>query len=434
MQKTINVLSTIILLIFCVSLGYAQNSIAPFSRYGVGDIHHYAYGRTVAMGGASLGSRQNIQINTSNPASYNSNDTLSFIIFDFGTDATFSKYTNSTSNLNTNNDNLRYFSSRMLLTKWLGAAIGIQPFSDMDYNLNSDETDVHLDDVYRQYIGKGTTSKAFLGTAVSPFKGLSIGANLNYYCGHINQYTNSSYQQANLHQTSENSKTELRDFSLNYGLQYSFKFKKDQSLTLGMTFEPEKKIKVLRSECNTQAITSMTSTLLDTTKYTRNDKSGIKLPSTVGIGLSYNKQDKFEFNVDYYYAAWSNARFYDQADEHITNQSRFSAGFEFTADAQAQKYLKRISYRAGVHSGDSNIKLNGQTVTDRGISIGLGLPLPESKSIANFAVEFGERGNLANNLIKDKYTKISLYITIFNYWSRKTKTNTSPEGLQESTN
>jgi len=89
MLKRNNALSVVIVLILCGLSGYAQNNntTSPYSRYGLGDLDHYSFGRSAAMGGASLGSRHSLQINSANPASYTANDSLSFL-FDFGIDGT----------------------------------------------------------------------------------------------------------------------------------------------------------------------------------------------------------------------------------------------------------------------------------------------------------------------------------------------------------
>src|SRR5512133_1215368 len=136
MLKKNNALIVVMVLIICGLSGFAQNNntTSPFSRYGIGDLHHYGYGRTAAMGGASLGSRHAVQINSANPASYTANDSLSFI-FDFGIDGTLSNYKSNFGTLKTDNINFRYFSLSWPVTKWLGAAMGIQPFSDMGYKV-----------------------------------------------------------------------------------------------------------------------------------------------------------------------------------------------------------------------------------------------------------------------------------------------------------
>ena len=405
-------------LIICGLSGFAQNNntTSPFSRYGIGDLHHYGYGRTAAMGGASLGSRHAVQINSANPASYTANDSLSFI-FDFGVDGTFSRYKSEKGTMGAKDVNFRYFSMSWPVTKWFGAGMGIQPFSDMGYEVAYSEELSGTENVYHSYQGEGSTSKAFFGASMSPFKGLSVGANLNYLFGRLNQNTDIGFNNAQLFYISKTEGTRLRDFSLTYGLQYDFKLKKDEFLTLGVTFERQTDITVLHRLFTFKAITVGSSTLTDTLELVPESKDFIKLPSSFGVGLSYNKLNKLEINADYYYAAWSKATFLGKTDELITDQSRISAGFEYIPEAfSIRSYYKRIKYRAGIHQENSYLKINDKQIKEFGVSFGLGIPFPKSKSTANFAVEFGKKGTTKDNLIKNNYAKLSLYLNLYDYW------------------
>jgi len=413
----------VIVLILCGLSGYAQNNntTSPFSRYGLGDLNHYGYGRSTAMGGASLGSRHSIQINSANPASYNANDSLSFI-FDFGLDGTFSKYKSNTGAMKANDVNFRYFSLNWPVTKWLGMGMGVQPFSDMGYEVAFSEDLAGVGKVYHSYQGEGSTSKAFFGTSFSPFKGLSLGANLNYIFGRLNQNTGISFDDASLFYISKTEGTRLRDFTLTYGLQYDLKLKKDQFLTLGLTFEKQSDITVLHRVFAFKSITVGTSALTDTLENVPESKDHIKLPTTFGVGLSYNKINKLEINADYYYAAWSKSTFFGQTNDLITDQKRISVGFEYIPEAMSiRSYLKRVKYRAGFHYENSYLKLNNHQINETGISFGAGFPFPKSKSTANFAVEFGRQGTTDYNLVKNDYTKISLYLNLYDYWFVKHK-------------
>jgi len=423
MLKRNNALTVVMFLIICGLSGFAQNNntTSPFSRYGIGDLHHYGYGRTAAMGGASLGSRHSVQINSANPASYTSNDSLSFV-FDFGVDGTMSNYKGDQGTLNTNDVNFRYFSLSWPVTRWLGAAMGVQPFSDMGYEVAFSEELTGTGNVYHSYSGEGTTSKAFFGTSVTPFKGLSVGANLNYLFGRLSQNTGIGFDNAQLFYISKTEGTRLRDFTLTYGLQYDLELKKNQFLTLGVTFERQSDITALHRLFTYKAITVGSSTLSDTLQLIPESKGIIKLPSTFGIGLSYAKLNKFEINADYYYAGWSKATFYGQTDALLTNQSRISAGFEYIPEAfSIRSYLKRVKYRAGIHQENSYLKLNDHQIKEFGISFGVGVPFPKSKSTANFAVELGKKGTTKDNLVRDNYTKLSLYLNLYDYWFVKRK-------------
>lgn len=412
-----------IVLILCGLSGFAQNNntTSPYSRYGIGDLHHYGYGRTAAMGGASLGSRHSVQINSANPAAYDSNDSLSFI-FDFGIDGTYSKYKSNLGTMNANDVNFRYFSLSWPVTKWLGMGTGIQPFSDMGYEVGYNSVEPGIGNVYYSYQGEGTTSKAFYGTSINPVKGLSLGANLNYIFGRINKNTTVGFDNTDLFYITKTEGTRLRDFTLTYGLQYDLELKKDQFLTLGVTFEKQAEITVLHRLFELKSITIGSSSLTDTLQFVPEGKDKIKLPTTFGIGLSYNKINKLEINADYYYAGWSKSTFMGQPDELITNQSRISAGFEYIPQAMSiRSYLQRVRYRAGIHHENSYLMLNNKQIKEFGISFGAGFPLPKSKSTGNFAVEFGKKGTVKDNLVRENYMKLSLYLNFYDYWFVKRK-------------
>jgi hypothetical protein len=405
-------------LIICGLSGFSQNnnSTSPFSRYGLGDLHHYGYGRTAAMGGASLGSRHSLQINSANPASYNALDSLSFV-FDFGVDGTFSDYKSDYGKLKATDVNFRYFSLNWPITRWLGAGMGVQPFSDMGYEVGFVEEVDNESNVYHSYNGDGTTSKAFLGASVMLFKGLSVGANFNYLFGRLNQNTNVAFDSSDLFYISKSEGTRLRDFTLTYGLQYDLELKKDQFLTVGVTFEPQSEVTALHRLFNYKAIALSTSTLTDTVEFIAESKAIIKLPSTFGVGLSYSKLNKLEINADYYYAGWSKATFFGKTDPLITDLSRISAGFEYIPEAfSIRSYLKRVKYRMGIHQENSYLKLNNHQIKEFGISFGAGIPFPKSKSTANFAVEFGKKGTTKDNLVRNNYAKLSLYLNLYDYW------------------
>ena len=430
MLKRINALSVVIVLIICGLSGFAQNNntTSPYSRYGIGDLHQNGYGRTAAMGGASLGSRHSVQINSANPASYNANDSLSFI-FDIGVDGTYSKYKSSTGKMNVNDVNFRYFSLSWPVTKHIGMAMGVQPFSDMGYDVAYSEVVGGIGNVYHNYQGEGTTSKAFFGAAISPFKGLSLGANLNYIFGRLNQNTLISFDSADLFYISKTEGTRLRDFTLTYGLQYDLKLKKGQHLTLGVTLENQSNLTALHRVFSEKIITINSTSLVDTLNYTPEGKGIIKLPSTFGIGLSYSKIDKLEINADYYHAAWSQSTFFGEKlynpitdDAELVNQSRISAGAEYIPEAYSiRSYMKRVRYRVGFHQESSYLKLNNHQIKEFGMSFGAGFPFPKSKSTANFALEFGQQGTTADKLVKNNYTKFSLYLNLYDYWFVKRK-------------
>lgn len=398
-----------------------NNTTSPYSRFGLGDLQHYSFGKYAAMGGASLGSRHNVQINSANPASFSSKDSMSFN-FDFGIDARISSFKSDAGSLNKNATNFRYFSLSWPVTKWLGLGMGLNPYSDMGYDVKFNENLSGIGKVYHNYQGEGSTSKAFLGFGISPFKRLSLGANLNYIFGRLNQNTAVSFANADLFYLYKTEGSRLRDFRMTYGLQYDVPIKKGQFLTLGVTFENEAEITALHRLFSYKGITINSSSLSDTLRNVAEVKDKIKLPSTIGIGLSYCKPDKIEINADYYQASWSKATFYGEKNELLVNQSRVSAGIEYVPNALSiRNYFQRVRYRAGIHQENSYLKLNNEQIKEFGVSFGAGLPIAKSKSTANVGIEFGRKGTQKHDLVQEDYMKLSIYLNLYDYWFVKRK-------------
>lgn len=408
-------------LIGFTAIAQNNNTTSPYSRFGLGDLQHYSFGRFAGMGGASLGSRHNTQINSSNPASFNANDSMS-VNFDFGVDARLSNFESNSGSMSKNDVNFRYFSLSWPVTSWLGMAIGLQPFSDMGYDIQYQENLPGIGKVFHNYQGEGSTSKAFFGVGFSPIKRLSLGANLNYIFGRLSQNTAVSFANDDLFYLYETEGSRLRDFKLTYGLQYDIPVKKGHFLTLGVTFENQTEITALHRLFTYKGITINSSSLSDTLRYVTEVKDIIKLPSTFGIGLSYSKPDKIEINADYYHSSWDKATFYGEKNNLLVNQSRMSAGIEYIPDALSiRNYFQRVRYRAGVHQENSYLKLNDQQIKEFGISFGVGLPITKTKSTANIAFELGTKGTKKDNLVKENYAKISIYLNLYDYWFVKRK-------------
>ena len=103
--------------------------------------------------------------------------------------------------------------------------MGVQPFSDMGYAINYKETLNGNLYAAHSYNWEGSTSKAFFGAAVSLVKNLSVGANLNYIFGRLNQNTSVTFNDQNDFYLSKTEGTRLRDFTMTYGMQYTIPLK-----------------------------------------------------------------------------------------------------------------------------------------------------------------------------------------------------------------
>jgi hypothetical protein len=134
--RSVSILAGLFFLPFLLFAQFNNNTSSPYSRFGLGELQPYSFGRTSAMGGASLASRNNQQINLANPASYSAVDSLGFM-FEFGLFANYSNFSNDIGSMNATDVNFQYFAMNFQITSWLGTSLGLTPYSDVGYNVET---------------------------------------------------------------------------------------------------------------------------------------------------------------------------------------------------------------------------------------------------------------------------------------------------------
>ena len=238
MGRFSRVIIFIVGLLFIPAVLFAQfnnSTSSPYSRYGLGDLQSYSFGRTTAMGGASLASRYNLQINTANPASYTAIDSMNFL-FEFGLQGNFSSFETEVSSLKTNDVNLNYFAMSFRITDWMATSIGLQPFSDVGYQVQTNEVLDEVGGIQTNYYGTGTISKAYIGFGVQPIKNISVGMNLNYLFGMLNRNSEVYFADPSIYSIQRYSRLRMRDFGLDFGLQATLPLKDKKEITFGAVF------------------------------------------------------------------------------------------------------------------------------------------------------------------------------------------------------
>ena len=418
------------LLLFPVIL-FAQfnnNTTSPYSRFGLGDLHTRSLGRTFAMGGASLGSRNSLQINMANPASYTTVDSLTFL-FEFGANGKFSSYRSDISSMTANDVNFRYFTMNFRITNRLATSLGLTPYSDIGYNVRVLDYLENTGDYYIQYFGEGTLTRSYIGAAYKLSKNISIGANLNYLFGKLNHNAELIFLDSDdFYNIQKYEYIRMSQFGLDFGVQATIPLEKNQNITLGAIFENKPEYTALQSDIMlkniyTTNIYNQSMFDQDTLKHNKEEKSIIRFPLTYGVGLSYVKTDMLELNLDYYHQTWSKATFFGSINPVLTDLNKFAAGAEWIPNKNSiRSYAQRIAYRAGLKYEKSYLKLNNQQINDFGISFGVGLPIYRSYSTINVAAEIGKRGTQKAGLISERYVKLNLNVNLCdNLWFFKRK-------------
>ncbi|MCG6189016.1 PorV/PorQ family protein [Maribellus maritimus] len=420
--------SLIIGLILFPTILFAQfnnNTTSPYSRFGLGDLSSRSLGRTAAMGGASLASRNSLQINMANPASYNSLDSLAFL-FEFGINGKFSKFNSELESTGANDINFNYLAFNFRITPWMAASMGLTPYSDVGYNIEIYDYLENTGNFYTVYYGDGSLSRAYLGFAVEPYKNISLGANLNYLFGNLSHnselyFLDSPY----FYNAQKYERVRIRQFGFDFGLQAILPLKNNQKIIFGAVLENKPEYRAFKSDIAQKNISisvpvgTSTTTVSDqdTINIQEEEKGKIKFPLTYGAGVSYVKENEWEVNFDYYHQTWSDATFFGTINPVLTDLNKFAIGAEWIPDKfSIRSYIKRVAYRAGIKYEKSYLMLNNQQINDFGITFGIGLPIYRSSSTINIAAELGRRGTKKDNLIEEKYAKLNLSVNLHDLW------------------
>ena len=414
---------SVLALLLATAFSFGQNSTnSPYTRFGFGQISDNNSGDQRAMGGVSLGLRSPSSINVANPASYSSVDSLSFM-FDVGMSGLMSMFSDGDGKKRTTfNGNLEYITMQFPIGKFLGASAGILPYSFSGYDFEDTQTGYQLDpsiendttNVTRTYYGQGGISQVYAGLSIKLFDHVALGANAYYMFGNSTNTRHISFSHNSSYSYQEN-RINVSDFRFRYGAQFYNTFAKKHKVSLGVIFEPQKKL-------NAKAITSTASVISSKIISSSTDTlSGnqFDLPTVYGAGLAYTYDNRLTLGLDVSMQGWKEAKFFGQTDT-LASSSKISLGAEYIPDPTGRKFFDHVRYRAGVSISDSYYQVNGTTLPKNiGVTLGVGIPLPQAKTLLNASIEYGKIGS--KNLMNENYFKFTFSATINELWFFKRK-------------
>lgn len=395
----------------------AQSPMSPYSRYGYGILRDKVTSTQRAMGGVGYAMNSGRQINAMNPASYAMCDSLTFL-FDMGVTYTklWSQEPSESGTLreSSNGGGLDYLTLQFPVSRNIGMSVGLVPVSSVGYSFGS-----KIKNGSAARSGNGGLNELYLGIGYSPFKGFSVGANIGYLFGTT---TNDTYVYPNSGQTSLfQTVVEVRDYSLQFGVQYGFNVGQKNRITIGASFTPGKDLAGHAWGVNYDVDSDSKP---DTVGYTslRNKYS---MPSTWGFGINYMWNNSLMTEFDVTYAPWSDAK-YNRIDVEGSDRQKFNNRIKYAFGVQyipkpRGRYLQRINYRAGTFYEKSYINVLGNDVKEYGASLGFGLPTPLSKTVVNLGVEWRRRQASPVNLIKEDYICVTLGINFNERWFYQSK-------------
>ncbi len=415
MIKRLLFLTSVALLTVVASFGQ-QNTFSPYSRFGIGDISNKGFGRSQALGGIGIGLRDGKHINYQNPASYTSQDTLSFI-FDIGISSNATLFETETRE----HTMVSAFPSHLALgfpvTDWWKASAGLVPFSKVGYKIEDSRSVDRIGLVDYLYEGSGGINRAYIGNAFRLHDNVSVGIDISYLFGSLTRSSSIDFPfDEHAYKTKSENRVVVRDFHFKYGVQYSNRINEDYSFTAGVVFENSTPLDAREDRFVINEVTVPEGVSRDTILNHSGEKNHIDLPLGWGAGFSVTRGENLVVGADYKARNWSDAEFMGHQDS-LANSGMLNVGVQYTHDPDDyESLLKRTSYRLGFHYENTYLRLNEHQLTDYGITLGFGIPYRDRDTSFNFAINLGQRGTIEDNLVKENYVVFSFSTSLYDFW------------------
>lgn len=419
---------------------------SPYSRIGLGNLTNNNFSHARGMGSLSAAYNDLFRINISNPASY---AFLGTAVFDVGINA---KRTNLSAPGSESQvlytGNLDYIAlafptknpinraANPIKSPWYwGMNFAFLNNSDVGYRVE-DIQKTESDSINYYYQGTGGTFKVLWGNAVR-YNNISVGLNFGYLFGEISSTERIEFlNRQNTYFSDLSDVFSLGNIIWNAGVQYRHQFKSmddgelkpnGKTLTFGAYGNSGNNVDFTTSQLYRRVnryyggIDTPNST--DTLVFNENVTLPGKLPSEFGVGLYYKVANKYGLGVDFKTTSWSDFLNPIRPTEQLSNSWRFAVGGNITPDYRSiRSYWQKINYQAGFYFSKDPRGFDN-TLTDYGVTFGLGLPVINRQletSFINFAFEIGQLTQ--TDSIKETYAKLTVGFTLNNNkWFLKRK-------------
>ncbi len=431
---------------------------SPYSRYGIGDLTPNQNIVNRGMGGISIGYSDYgllgspFNINFINPAALgNISNTGNFsnTIFDVGTELDFRTLKNSSTAEKYNSKNLVIsymelafpFSTKKMEKKGTagGLSFGLRPISRINYKIEQSRRSLTSDSIHSLYEGNGgmnqiNISAGFKKRGNGPHKNeFSFGLSSGFSFGTKDYSTKTSIINDTVPFLKSNFEVKSRFYGLffNAGIQYAMHIENAGTLRLGGYFDLNQKLTARQSKINETFTYDFNGSevMIDSISVASDVKGKIMIPSSYGIGFTYQSKNKqWLFGADYEVFNWGDYRYYDETD-YTQNNWIVRMGAEYypaKSNGANRKYSDYIKYRAGFYYGPDYIKLT-ESRNNYAITGGFSLPLTTPRYIQsrgeyvtlNSSFEVGSRGGNVSAGIKENFTRINVGLSMNARWFQK---------------
>lgn len=412
-------------------MAQAYGGYSPYSIFGLGDMSRQGTAYNMTMGGTGIANRNNRFLNVMNPAAVTARDSLAFMA-DFslyGDNKIFRqsdmKGANNTFNINDCVISFPIYRSSAMM-------MGIMPYSDTGFGYSYYYTDPsvigHTGNIIYSASGSGSIYKAFAAAGVTFFDRLSLGAEMDYYFGNLTKSYTMTFSDASHSGISNSTNLQATGIGGKFGLQYEQPLGSKMKLGIGATWSTGASLKGFYEDARFSSSTYVADTLYyraDTLGSTRN----ARIAGELGVGISLRYSNKWMVEFDYTRSDWSNSGvegisgFDSYSSPFMTSLSEsYRLGFEFIPNINdIRYYFNKVAYRGGAYYRKEYYLVDGHEISSMGITLGATLPIFRWYNGLTVGVDLGQRGSLADGLVRERYINFSIGINIFDIWFQKSR-------------
>jgi hypothetical protein len=420
-----------------------ENSL--LSRFGFGNLTPQYFAPNSGMGGLSAAYRDANNYNPFNPASL---PAMRVTSLEFGLYAKNNEIETAGSKEAQWSGNLNYiaigFPTYSVINEVLdrkprkirwGMGLTLMPYNTIGYNIKTvSPAQNPLDSAnYSNYfVGSGGSYRAMWGNGFS-YKGLSVGANVGYIFGKMNNIRQIQLEDRLIISYSDyfDDSYLVRGLTWNAGMQYAITLdpkktaldKGDRKhIVFGVYGNPAQQFNT-KSDRTYRRINNQNRGTVDTI-ISFTDKAGVgKFPTELTAGIMYENGLLFRGGIEYKMAKWS--EYENEAKvEKLLDASQFSVGAEFILDRNKLKTEEeKTRWRLGFRTGTDPRQLNNEQVKSWAATAGFCLPLRVGRgtqiSYMNIGLEYGQ---LTTTKLAENYFRINWGFTLNdNSWFLKRK-------------
>ncbi len=419
----------------------AQNGFnLPYSQYGLG-ISELPFNMPMVarMGGVVYTRSGNNYINPFNAASYGSIEMESFV-FDIGFNVQTCRMKRGDMKVKDADGNISYLAVGMPVTKWLKVAVGLMPYSTIDYltvvqNKGTDGV------TYRaEASGDGGANEVFAGLGFNIIdnkkNSLRAGVNVGYLTGKIVKLLSYSSSDTNFVPERKAKDLRLGNPILDFGVQYRQALGENYTLGVGLSYKPYMKMKVKEIDLIYTYLTSSES-LLDTIFPKQGEsaetRGQLEQASTVGIGLNLEHNGRWQVAADVTLGKWHGLRYTEPEGHTIFGESAmrcgayssYALGFEKMVNMDGSNYFSRIGWSLGAHLEQGLVyvtSIDGGKRVDRwGVGAGFSLPMRKGRSLLTISVDYNRMGDV--DIMQRDCVTFGIAISSCERWFMKRKYN-----------